>query len=204
MECWIEPYTPSRFARQFGYDQLYVGNPNSELTVQGTLLEGARAWFYSVAGGTGFTFSLPSLQPKLLCSLNFGCWFLAARGVKVPPSFLTNLGESSTGALAGAASAGAGGSDRKDSADTSSDRAISASSLQTGASRGRYRPRKTVVSKRRRPPSPLTPPLQRSSRRQGGTSTPSIHSSPSEVIEVEEDEAGGSTVEEEEAEASVP
>src|SRR4051812_24322542 len=21
MECWIEPYTPSRFARQFGYDQ---------------------------------------------------------------------------------------------------------------------------------------------------------------------------------------
>src|SRR3954465_12091460 len=28
MECWVEPYTPSRFTRQFGYDQLYIGNPN--------------------------------------------------------------------------------------------------------------------------------------------------------------------------------
>src|SRR4051812_17898274 len=36
MECWIVPYTLSRFARQFGYDQLYVGNPNSDLTVRGT------------------------------------------------------------------------------------------------------------------------------------------------------------------------
>ena len=23
--CYLEPYVPSRFARQFGYDQLYVG-----------------------------------------------------------------------------------------------------------------------------------------------------------------------------------
>src|SRR3954463_12512924 len=66
MECWIEPYTPSRFARQFRYDQLYVGNPNSDLATRGTLLEGARAWFYSIAGGTRVTFSLPSSQPKLL------------------------------------------------------------------------------------------------------------------------------------------
>ena len=61
MECWIEPYTPSRFAHWFRYDQLYVGNPNSELTVRDTLLEGARAWFYLIAGGTGVTFSLPYL-----------------------------------------------------------------------------------------------------------------------------------------------
>ena len=27
-ECILEPYTPSRFACQFGYDQFYVGNPN--------------------------------------------------------------------------------------------------------------------------------------------------------------------------------
>src|SRR4051812_22376283 len=97
MECWIEPYTPSLFARQFGYDQLYVGNPNSVLVARGTLLEGARAWFYSIVGGTEVTFSLPSLHPKLLCSLNFGCWFLAATGVGVPPSFLTNLGGGGTG-----------------------------------------------------------------------------------------------------------
>jgi len=25
---YLEPYLPSRFARQFGYDQVYVGNPN--------------------------------------------------------------------------------------------------------------------------------------------------------------------------------
>src|SRR4051812_19627851 len=61
-----------------------------------------------------------------------------------------------------------------------------------------------VVSKRRRPSSPLSSPLRRSSRHQGGTTTPSVHPTPSEVIEVEDDEAGGSTVEEEEAEASVP
>src|SRR4051812_12937520 len=100
MECWIEPYTPSRFARQFGYNQLYAGNLNSELTVRGTLLESARTWFYSIAGGTEVTFSLPSSQPKLLCSLNFGCWFLAATSVEVPLSFLTNLGEGGTDALA--------------------------------------------------------------------------------------------------------
>src|SRR4051812_15024554 len=96
MECWIEPYTPSRFARQSGYDQLYVGNPNSDLAAQGTLLEGARAWFYSIAGGTGATFLLPSSRRRLLCSLNFGRWFLAATIVGTPPSFLPNLGEDGT------------------------------------------------------------------------------------------------------------
>ena len=33
--CYLEPYVPSRFARQFGYDQLYVGNPNSSLVSWG-------------------------------------------------------------------------------------------------------------------------------------------------------------------------
>src|SRR3954466_14234995 len=102
MECWIEPYTPSRFARQFGYNQLYIGNPNLDLIVRGTLFEGARAWFYSIAGGTGVTFSLPSLQPNLLCSLNFDCWFLATTSVGIPPSFLPNLGEDGTDMSMGA------------------------------------------------------------------------------------------------------
>ena len=48
--CTIEPYMPSRFARQFGYDQLYVSNPNAKLSFSGNLFEGARAWYYSVAG----------------------------------------------------------------------------------------------------------------------------------------------------------
>ena len=31
----IQRYVPSQFARQFGYDQLYVGNLNSSLTFMG-------------------------------------------------------------------------------------------------------------------------------------------------------------------------
>jgi len=46
--CTIESYMPSCFARQFGYDQLYIGNPNT-----GLRFEGARAWYYNIAGGTG-------------------------------------------------------------------------------------------------------------------------------------------------------
>ena len=38
--CYLEPYVPSRFARQFGYDQLYVGNPNSIWLSWGALLMG--------------------------------------------------------------------------------------------------------------------------------------------------------------------
>ena len=41
--CYLEPYVPSRFARQFGYDQLYVGNPKSNLAFMGSLIDGARA-----------------------------------------------------------------------------------------------------------------------------------------------------------------
>jgi len=41
--CMIESYMPSCFARQFGYDQLYVGNPNTGLRFSGNLFEGARA-----------------------------------------------------------------------------------------------------------------------------------------------------------------
>jgi len=29
--CYLEPYVPSQFVRQFEYDQLYVGNPNTNL-----------------------------------------------------------------------------------------------------------------------------------------------------------------------------
>jgi len=43
--CTIEPYMPSRFARQFGYDQLYVGNPNAGFRFNGNLFEGALAWY---------------------------------------------------------------------------------------------------------------------------------------------------------------
>src|SRR4051812_42179579 len=134
MECWIEPYTPSRFTRQFGYDQLYVGNPNPGLNVRGTLLAGARVWFYSIIGGTEATFSLPSSQPRSLYSLNFCCWFWAATGIEAPPSFLTNLGEGSTDAPMGTPDVGVKESIRKAPTGTDPNRAISASSSQIRSS----------------------------------------------------------------------
>jgi len=60
---------PNRFAQQFGYDQLYVGNPNDGLCFNGNLFEGARAW--SVAGGTKTIFSLPHKTPNSYTSLSF-------------------------------------------------------------------------------------------------------------------------------------
>ena len=50
--CYLEPYVPSRFSHQFGYDQLYVGNPNTNLAFMGSLIDGARAWRYFIAGCT--------------------------------------------------------------------------------------------------------------------------------------------------------
>ena len=37
--CTLEPYVPCRFARQFGYDQLYVGNPSPSLCFSENLLK---------------------------------------------------------------------------------------------------------------------------------------------------------------------
>ena len=70
---------PSHFAQQFGYEQLYVGNPNTGLRFSGNLFEGARAWYYTVAGGTRVVFSLPHRTPNYHTSLGFCTYFLASR-----------------------------------------------------------------------------------------------------------------------------
>ena len=41
--CYLESYVPSRFTHQFGYDQLYVGNPNTNLAFLRSLIDSARA-----------------------------------------------------------------------------------------------------------------------------------------------------------------
>ncbi|ONK73232.1 uncharacterized protein A4U43_C04F28720 [Asparagus officinalis] len=64
-QCFIEPYLPCRFARQFGYDQLYVGNPRQQLRTHGGLVDGLRAWLWTVTGCTGAKFSLPSSERQL-------------------------------------------------------------------------------------------------------------------------------------------
>jgi len=42
-DCYLEPYLPYCFAKQFKYDQLYVGNPNPQPRYMGSLIDCARA-----------------------------------------------------------------------------------------------------------------------------------------------------------------
>ena len=76
--CHIEPYLPCRFARQFGYDQLYVGNPSRGLQVEGGLIDGVRAWLWTMVGCTGAHFALPSYRRKPLITFLSCKWFLSA------------------------------------------------------------------------------------------------------------------------------
>lgn len=75
--CTFEPYLPSHFVRQFGYDQLYVGNATPGLGNSGGLIDGVRGWRYFIMGYTGATFTLPApeLAWRLLHSFaQFYCY----------------------------------------------------------------------------------------------------------------------------------
>jgi len=61
----------SQFARQFGYDKIYVGNSNLGLRFSDNLYEGARVWYFNVAGGTEARFNLPQKIPNSYTSLRF-------------------------------------------------------------------------------------------------------------------------------------
>lgn len=54
----IDLYTPSRFARQLSYKQLYIWNPNPGLQWSGSLLDAARAWYFDASGCMGTKFCL--------------------------------------------------------------------------------------------------------------------------------------------------
>ena len=73
--CYLEPYVPSQFARQFGYDQLYVGNPNTNLAFMGSLIDGARAWRYFIVGCIEARLYMPLRTPNLLMTLGFCKWY---------------------------------------------------------------------------------------------------------------------------------
>ncbi|ONK67116.1 uncharacterized protein A4U43_C06F15880 [Asparagus officinalis] len=77
-QCFIEPYLPCRFARQFGYDQLYIGNPRQQLRTHSGLIDGLRAWLWTVTGCTGVRFSLPSADRQLNLTFLSCKWLLAA------------------------------------------------------------------------------------------------------------------------------
>jgi len=86
--CYMEPYIPSRFARQFGYDQLYVGNPNPDLAFMGSLIDGARAWRFFTADSTGAWLRTPLRDPGLWTTLCFCQWYAASNST--PPGFKAN------------------------------------------------------------------------------------------------------------------
>jgi len=71
----LEPYVISRFARQFRYDQLYVGNPNLNLAFMGSLIDGACAWRFFIAGCTEARLRMLLRTPNLLTTLSFCQWY---------------------------------------------------------------------------------------------------------------------------------
>lgn len=90
----LEPYVPCRFARQFGYDQLYVGNPNSDLRCRGTLFDAARAWSYNIAGCTGVRFRISPWKEEPKMTLSYCTWYVEARetpGFDPEESFMADI-----------------------------------------------------------------------------------------------------------------
>jgi len=79
--CYLESYVPSRFACQFGYDQLYVGNLNASLAFMGSLNNGARAWRFFIAGCTEVRLCMPLRTPNLLMTLGFYQWYRTSNSV---------------------------------------------------------------------------------------------------------------------------
>ena len=78
--CTIEPYFPSRFARQFGYDQLYVGNSNLGLRFRGNLYERTRAWYFNGWRNRG-QIQPPQKVPNSYASLRFCAWYVIENSV---------------------------------------------------------------------------------------------------------------------------
>ena len=75
----LEPYTHSRFARQFSFDQLCFSNPNKDLRYRGNLFDEARAWLYSIPGCTGARFYVPigNEEPKMV--MMYCTWYVQAK-----------------------------------------------------------------------------------------------------------------------------
>lgn len=92
--CVIEPYLPCRFARQFRYDQLLVGNPNVSLGYHRNLLKGASKWYYSIAGDTRDSFVLIGEKPRRHLLLGFRRWHVGTNQTTnfcLPSSCVANI-----------------------------------------------------------------------------------------------------------------
>lgn len=72
--CELLSYFLSQFARQFIYDELYIGNPCRALAHKGNIVDGARAWRHFIMASTGTSFQMPTKDPSLLMTLAFSQW----------------------------------------------------------------------------------------------------------------------------------
>lgn len=86
--CYVEPYHPNHFFHQFGYGQLYVGNPNKLIRFEGNLFQGTWVWYHLIAGGTNARFSMPLKTLNLYTSFSFCSWYSIA--CWVPHNFNVN------------------------------------------------------------------------------------------------------------------
>lgn len=77
-KCFLEPYLPRRFVRQFSFDQRYVGNPNPKLNYQANLIDDARSWRQFVTGCSGAMFHMPECTSSLRTSLGYCTWYFAS------------------------------------------------------------------------------------------------------------------------------
>lgn len=75
----IEPYMPNHFVRQFGYNQLYVGNSNPELQHGGSYFDAGRTWYFNISGCTGTRFWLPARDAMPRLCLSFYRWYSQVR-----------------------------------------------------------------------------------------------------------------------------
>jgi len=69
--CTIKPYLPSQFARQFGCDQLYVGNPNTGLHFSRNLLKGYARGIFTWPEGWGHRLVFLNDHPILISASAF-------------------------------------------------------------------------------------------------------------------------------------
>jgi len=58
-----------------------MGNPNTGLHFNGNFFEGAQAWYFQVAGGTGAMFNLPQRSPNTYTNLSFCTWYVIVNTV---------------------------------------------------------------------------------------------------------------------------
>ena len=86
--CYLEPYVPNQFVRQFKYDQLYVGNPNTNMAFMGSLIDGARAWRYFIVSCTEARLCMPLRTLNLLMTLRFCQWYMISSSA--PTGFAIN------------------------------------------------------------------------------------------------------------------